>query len=89
MMPSATGTPANIGFPVFDADGHVITNYHVAGKAKRLIITLSNKQRVPGVLIGEDPLTDIAVLRLELAEGQTMPAHVALGDSDELSFVKK
>ena len=79
---SSTGVGS--GF-IFDANGHVITNYHVAGKAKRLIITLSNKQRVPGVLMGEDPLTDIAVLRLELAEGQTMPAHVALGDSDELS----
>ena len=79
---SSTGVGS--GF-IFDANGHVITNYHVAGKAKRLIITLSNKQRVPGVLIGEDPLTDIAVLKLELAEGQTMPAHVALGDSDDLS----
>lgn len=79
---SSTGVGS--GF-IFDDEGHVITNYHVAGKAKRLIITLSNKQRVPGVLVGEDPLTDIAVLKLELGAGQDPPRPVALGDSDELS----
>ena len=78
---SATGVGS--GF-IFDDDGHVITNYHVAGKAKRLIITMSNKERVPGVLVGEDPLTDIAVLKLELGEGQTLPRPVRLGDSDAL-----
>ena len=78
---SSTGVGS--GF-VFDREGHVITNYHVAGKAKRLIITLSNKQRVPGTLVGGDPLTDIAVLKLELAEGQTLPEPVELGDSDAL-----
>jgi serine protease Do len=79
---SATGVGS--GF-IFDGAGHVITNYHVAGRAKRLIITLSNKQRVPGVVVGEDPLTDIAVLKLELAEGQAMPRPAALGDSDALA----
>ncbi len=78
---SSTGVGS--GF-VFDREGHVITNYHVAGRAKRLIITLSNKQRVPGTLVGGDPLTDIAVLKLELTEGQTLPEPVELGDSDAL-----
>ena len=78
---SSTGVGS--GF-IFDDRGHVVTNYHVAGKAKRLIITMSDKQRVPGVLVGEDPLTDIAVLRLELGEGQQVPEPVALGDSDAL-----
>ncbi len=78
---SATGVGS--GF-IFDNEGHVLTNYHVAGKAKRLIITMSNKQRVPGVLVGGDPLTDIAVLKLELPVGQVLPTPVALGDSDAL-----
>jgi serine protease Do len=69
---------------IYDDAGHVVTNYHVAGKAKRLIITLSNRERVPGVLVGEDPLTDIAVLKLDLREGQRMPEPAALGDSDRL-----
>ena len=78
---SSTGVGS--GF-ILDDRGHVITNYHVAGKAKRLIITLSNRERVAGTLVGEDPLTDIAVLRLELREGQKAPAPVTLGDSDAL-----
>ena len=78
---SSTGVGS--GF-IFDEDGHVITNYHVAGKAKRLIITLSDKKRVPGVVVGEDPLTDIAVLKLELSEGDELPRPVELGDSDAL-----
>jgi serine protease Do len=78
---SSTGVGS--GF-IFDDQGHVITNYHVAGKAKRLIITLSNRERVAGMLVGEDPLTDIAVLKLDLREGQHAPAPVTLGDSDAL-----
>ena len=76
---SATGVGS--GF-IFDDDGHVITNYHVAGKAKRLIITLSSKQRVPGVLVGGDPLTDIAVLKLELGEGQEQRRQKDLKSSE-------
>ncbi|MGH9321072.1 MAG: trypsin-like peptidase domain-containing protein [Vicinamibacteria bacterium] len=79
---SSTGVGS--GF-IFDDRGHVITNYHVAGRAKRLIITLSNRERVAGVLVGEDPLTDIAVLKLELRENQKIPAPVSLGDSDSLA----
>jgi S1-C subfamily serine protease len=78
---SSTGVGS--GF-IFDDRGHIITNYHVAANAKRLIITLSNRQRVSGSLVGEDPLTDIAVLKLELPEGESIPPAVTLGDSDEL-----
>jgi serine protease Do len=78
---SSTGVGS--GF-IFDDRGYVITNYHVAGRAKRLIITLSNRERVSGSLVGEDPLTDIAVLKLDLGEGQQAPAPVTLGDSDAL-----
>jgi serine protease Do len=56
----------------------------VAGKAKRLIITLSDRQRVPGVLVGGDPSTDIAVLKLDVGPDFKLPAPVELGDSDEL-----
>ncbi len=78
---SSTGVGS--GF-IFDDRGHVVTNYHVAGKAKRLIITLSDRERVSGSLVGEDPLTDIAVLKLDLRDGQKAPAPVTLGDSDRL-----
>ena len=76
-------TAIGSGF-ILDREGHVVTNYHVAGRAKRLIITLSDKQRVPGALVGGDPLTDVAVLKLELHPEQSLPPPVVLGDSDEL-----
>ena len=76
-------TAIGSGF-MFDREGHVITNYHVAGKAKQLIMTLSNKQRVPGDLIGGDPLTDIAVLKFDAAKLKPSPEPVSLGDSDRL-----
>ncbi len=78
-----SSTAVGSGF-VYDREGHVVTNYHVAGKAKRLIITLSSKQRVPGVVVGGDPLTDIAVLKLNVEAGQSVPEPVSLGDSDVL-----
>ena len=78
-----SSTAIGSGF-IFDEQGHVVTNYHVAGKAKRLIITLSDRQRVPGVLVGGDPLTDIAVLRVDVGDDLQLPDPVTLGDSDSL-----
>ena len=51
------------GFLV-DDQGHIVTNYHVAGRAKQLMVTLSNKERVEAELVGEDPLTDLAVIKI-------------------------
>jgi len=78
-----SSTAIGSGF-FFDGQGHVVTNYHVAGKAKRLIITLSDRQRVPGILVGGDPLTDIAVLKVDVGPEFRLPSPVVLGDSDEL-----
>jgi len=49
---------------LIDADGHIVTNYHVAGKARQLMVTLSNKERIEAVLIGGDPQTDLAVIQI-------------------------
>ena len=49
---------------LIDDQGHIVTNYHVAGQAKQLMVTLSNKERLEAVLIGEDPLTDLAVIKI-------------------------
>ena len=51
------------GFLV-DDQGHIVTNYHVAGRAKQLMVTLSNKERIEATLVGEDPLTDLAVIKI-------------------------
>ncbi len=69
---------------VFDPEGYVVTNYHVAGKSERIICTLSDKEQVTAEFVGGDPLTDLAVIKLNLAE-HTGPLPVAeFGDSDSL-----
>jgi serine protease Do len=69
---------------IFHPDGYVVTNYHVAGKAKRIFCTLSDREQLPADYIGGDPSTDIAVLKLRL-DGYHGTIQVAeLGDSDSI-----
>jgi serine protease Do len=70
---------------VIRAEGYVVTNYHVAGQSEHVICTLWNKERVRAELVGGDPLTDLAVLKLDFSEyaGERPPA-AQFGDSDEL-----
>jgi len=72
------------GFLV-DDQGHIVTNYHVAGRARQLLVTLSNKERVEAELVGEDPLTDLAVIKIPaeiVAEYGLKP--LSFGASDDL-----
>jgi serine protease Do len=69
---------------IFDDQGHVLTNYHVAGRAEEITCILFNKERVKARLVGSDPWTDLAVLQLDLAEVQQKGATfqaATLGDS--------
>ncbi|MCZ6601708.1 MAG: trypsin-like peptidase domain-containing protein, partial [Planctomycetota bacterium] len=72
---------------IIDPAGNVITNYHVSGKAEESICTLSDKKKIRAKLIGGDPLTDIAVIRLDKdqleREGVTL-AWSTLGNSSTL-----
>ena len=70
---------------VIRSEGYVVTNYHVAGESEHVVCTLWNKERVRADLIGGDPLTDLAVLKLDYKEykGQQPPA-AEFGDSDAL-----
>jgi serine protease Do len=70
---------------VIRAEGYVVTNYHVAGEAEDVICTLWNKERVRAHLVGGDPLTDLAVLKLDYDEYKGAKPPVAeFGDSDRL-----
>jgi serine protease Do len=69
---------------IFHPDGYIVTNYHVAGKAKRIFCTLSDREQLPADYIGGDPSTDIAVLKLRL-DGYHGTIQVAeLGNSDSI-----
>jgi len=69
---------------IVSVEGHIITNYHVAGKAKKLLCTLSNKEKVTASLVGGDPLTDIAVCRLDPGQVTGEVHYARFGDSDNL-----
>jgi serine protease Do len=67
-------------------DGYVLTNFHVVDNGRKFTCTLSDKREVPATLVGEDPLTDLAVLKLDLSklpEPRTVP-FARFGDSDAL-----
>jgi serine protease Do len=68
---------------IITADGFLVTNHHVAGHAARLICTLSNREEIEAELVGTDPLTDIAVLKLKTPEGRKFD-FIRFGDSSKV-----
>jgi S1-C subfamily serine protease len=67
---------------VIDGDGHIITNAHVAYGASRILARIGPDDTRPATLIGADPLSDIAVIRVS---GNTADLPKArFGDSDRL-----
>jgi serine protease Do len=58
---------------IITPDGLVITNHHVAGRTRAITCTLANREEIPAELVGTDPLSDIAVLRLRPPVPRTFP----------------
>jgi len=63
---------------IIDADGTVVTNNHVVKDAKSVSITLADGSQLPARVVGRDPRTDLAVLKIEA--GHKL-AYIELGDS--------
>ena len=59
-VPQGSGS----GF-VWDAAGHIVTNFHVVGNAQRLTVTLSDQKSFPARVVGVEPRKDLAVLKIE------------------------
>ncbi len=66
---------------IIDKDGYIITNNHVVDKADSIQVTLFDNQRLEAKLIGKDPKTDLALIKIE-AKAQLQP--VTFGDSDKI-----
>ena len=80
---SRVSGPASAGSGVIiDARrGHVVTNHHVIERAEAITVTLKDRRSFEAELIGSDPATDIALLKIEADDIRALP----LGDSDELA----
>jgi len=62
--------------------GYIVTNQHVIDGSSRVHVVLSSGERVPVRVVGTDPDTDLALLRME--EGRRAPPAAPFGDSDRL-----
>ena len=73
---------------ILDQQGNILTNYHVIEGAQKLSVSMGGKKDYPAVVVGGDPDTDLAVIRLtEKPAGQL--TVVPMGDSDRLVVGQK
>lgn len=67
---------------VWDSQGHIVTNNHVVENAIEIEVTFNDGISLPAKLVGTDPDSDLAVIKVDSAEHDLKP--VKLGDSDTL-----
>jgi len=70
-VPAGSGS----GF-VWDAQGHVITNYHVVEKAQSVLVTFQNQKTYPAKVVGVEPRKDVAVLKVDAPEAVLVPTRL-------------
>ncbi|MEY2705763.1 MAG: hypothetical protein RL407_1825 [Bacteroidota bacterium] len=73
-MPISSGSGV-----IISPDGYIVTNNHVIEGATRVDISLDNNKRYEATVVGTDPTTDLALLKIE---GENLP-FVKFGDSDQ------
>lgn len=74
-MPPREGSGSGV---IMTPDGYIVTNNHVVENASELEVTLNDKRSYPATIIGTDPSTDVALIRIEAEE---LP-YVSFGNSD-------
>ncbi len=65
---------------IISPDGYIVTNNHVVDGAVNIEVTMNNRRVLPAKLVGADPLTDIAVIKID---GSNLPS-IPWGDSTQL-----
>ena len=77
-IPNSPGSGSGL---VIDADGHIVTNNHVIGDATEIEVRLSDKSTLIGQVIGKDPDTDLAVIKVT---PEHPLAYAKFGDSSSV-----
>ncbi len=72
---------------IIDMRGHILTNHHVVANAKRLEVTLGDESKWPAKLIGSDPESDLAVIKIEAPREKLRV--IPMGDSKGLRIGQK
>ena len=78
-------TPERVGFGsgvIISKDGYIVTNNHVIDKADIISVKLNDGREFKGRIIGTDPSTDLALVKIE---GEDLPT-IPVGDSDQLKI---
>ena len=65
---------------ILSSDGYLVTNNHVVDKARRLEVTLNDNRTFNAEVIGKDPITDLALLKIDADDLPVIP----MGNSDDL-----
>ncbi|HBT77921.1 MAG TPA: serine protease, partial [Planctomycetaceae bacterium] len=80
-------TPGGGSGIVIDKAGHILTNFHVVEDATKVEVTLFNGKSYEAKKIGVDPITDIAVLKVDATPEELYP--ISFGDSTQLLVGQK
>jgi serine protease Do len=81
--PPQTRKNLGSGFIVDSMEGLILTNNHVVEKATKITVLTQDQKTRKATIVGRDPRTDLALLRVEKDPGEKLPA-VKLGDSKKL-----
>lgn len=65
---------------IISEDGYIVTNDHVAGNAKKIVVTLTNGDKYDAEIVGSDYTSDICLLKID---GKNLP-YLKLGNSDDI-----
>ena len=67
---------------VWDKEGHIVTNYHVIEGATKVEVVFANDEVVMAEVVGQDPDSDLAVIKVDMPASKLYP--ITVGDSDNL-----
>lgn len=73
---------------IISSDGYIVTNDHVVGNANAVEVTFSDKTTVSAEVVGTDPDSDLAVIRVQKVAGKAFPA-LPYADADKLAVGQK